>query len=96
LSYYTDMSEELFIEKDINWLRVRDITLSYEVPSRILPNGSVFLTATDPLLWTNYSGLDPIGAATSVATGGSGSQGIDWGGYPLPRTISFGLRTTLK
>jgi TonB-linked SusC/RagA family outer membrane protein len=95
-TYYSLISEELFIEKNINWLRVRDVTLSYPVPSRILPNGSVFLTATDPLLWTNYSGLDPIGAATTVATGGSGSQGIDYGAFPLPRTVSFGVRTTIR
>ena len=26
-AYYTNMSEELFIEKDINWVRLRDVTL---------------------------------------------------------------------
>src|SRR5437899_11268404 len=30
--YYTNMSEELFIEKNINWLRLRDITVRYEIP----------------------------------------------------------------
>jgi len=95
-SYYTDMSEELFIEQDINWLRLRDITLSYALPKRILPNGSVFLTATDLFLVTNYSGLDPLGSGTTVATGGSGSAGIDFGGFPMPRTINFGIRTTLR
>lgn len=91
-AYYTAMSEELFIEEDINWLRLRDITVSYQLPRRILPNASVFLTATDLFLWTNYSGLDPIGSATTVATGGSGSAGIDYGGFPIPRGISFGTK----
>ena len=86
----------LFIEQDINWLRLRDITLSYALPKRILPNGSVFLTATDLFLVTNYSGLDPLGSGTTVATGGSGSAGIDFGGFPMPRTINFGIRTTLR
>jgi TonB-linked SusC/RagA family outer membrane protein len=31
-TYYTNMSEELYIEKDINWLRLRDITVRYEIP----------------------------------------------------------------
>jgi TonB-linked SusC/RagA family outer membrane protein len=91
-SYYTAMSEELFIEQDINWLRLRDITVNYQLPQRVLPNASVFLTATDLFLWTNYSGLDPIGSATSVATGGSGSAGIDYGGFPIPRGIAFGTK----
>ena len=91
-SYYTAMSEELFIEQDINWIRLRDITVNYQLPQRVLSNASIFLTATDLFLWTNYSGLDPIGSATSVATGGSGSAGIDYGGFPLPRGIAFGTR----
>ena len=91
-TYYTAMSEELFIEEDINWLRLRDITLSYQLPPRFLNNASVFVTATDLFLLTNYSGLDPIGSATSVATGGSGSAGIDYGGFPIPRGISFGTK----
>jgi TonB-linked SusC/RagA family outer membrane protein len=91
-AYYTGMSEELFIEKDINWLRLRDITLNYQLPKRILPNASVFMTATDLFLITNYSGLDPIGSATTVATGGSGGAGIDYGGFPIPRGLSFGTK----
>ena len=27
-SYYTAISEELFIEKNINWVRLRDVTLN--------------------------------------------------------------------
>ena len=91
-AYYTAISEELFIEQDINWVRLRDITLNYQLPVRILPNASVFVTATDLFLLTNYSGLDPIGSATTVATGGSGSAGIDYGGFPIPRGISFGTK----
>ena len=91
-NYYTGMSEELFIEQDINWLRLRDITLNWQVPKRLMSNASVFVTATDLFLLTNYSGLDPIGSATSVATGGSGSAGIDYGGFPIPRGIAFGTK----
>ena len=91
-NYYTAMSEEVFIEQDINWLRLRDVTVNYQLPARILSNASVFLTATDLFLLTNYSGLDPIGSATTVATGGSGSAGIDYGGFPLPRGIAFGTK----
>ncbi|MFN2636488.1 MAG: SusC/RagA family TonB-linked outer membrane protein [Gemmatimonadaceae bacterium] len=91
-SYYTNISEELFIEKNINWLRLRDITLSFGLPERLMKNGSVFITATDLFLWTNYTGLDPIVNGNTAAVGGSGAAGIDYGNFPQPRGISFGLR----
>jgi hypothetical protein len=91
-SYYLAISEELFIEKDINWLRLRDVTVNYQLPERLLRNGSVFLTATDLLLVTNYSGLDPIVNGNTAAVGGSGAAGIDLGNFPMPRGINFGVR----
>jgi TonB-linked SusC/RagA family outer membrane protein len=91
--YYTTMSEELFIEKDINWVRLRDVTLRWTLPGRYLNarEASVFLTATDLFLITNYSGLDPIVNGNTAAVGGSGAAGIDYGNFPIPRGISFGL-----
>ena len=90
--YYTDISEEMFIERDINWLRLRDITLNYTLPQRILPNASVFFTATDLFILTNYTGVDPLASASNPATGGSGSVGIDYGNFATPRTFSFGAK----
>ena len=90
--YYTRISEELFIEQDINWLRLRDITLTYELPKSIVPNASVFVTGTDLFLFTNYTGMDPVASASSPATGGSGSVGIDYGAFPTPRAIAFGTK----
>src|SRR5207249_2164188 len=88
-NYYTSMSEELFIEKNINWLRLRDVTFSYDLPqsrvARFAHSASVFLTATDLFLWTNYTGLDPIANGTDAASGGSGGVGIDFANYPIPR-----------
>ncbi len=92
--YYTNISEELFIEKDINWLRLRDITVSYALPARLLKNASVFLTGTDLFLLTNYSGLDPIVNGNTAAVGGSGAAGIDYGNFPMPRGLNFGFRLT--
>jgi len=91
-AYYTGMSEELFIEKNINWVRLRDITLRLKVPDRIMRNGSVFLTGTDLWLKTNYTGLDPIVNGNSAAVGGSGGVGIDYGNFPIPRGFNFGLK----
>ena len=90
--YYTGMSEELYIEKDINWVRLKDVTLSYSLPERVARNASVFVTGTDLLLFTNYTGLDPIVNGNSAAVGGSGARGIDFGNFPTPHTYSFGVR----
>ncbi|HKO16728.1 MAG TPA: SusC/RagA family TonB-linked outer membrane protein [Gemmatimonadaceae bacterium] len=91
-NYYTDMSPEQFIEKNINWLRLADVTLSYTLPQRILSNASVFVTATDLFMLTNYTGLDPLGSASNPNTGGSGSVGIDYGNFGIPRVISVGAK----
>jgi hypothetical protein len=91
-AYYANASEELFIEKDINWVRLRDITLSYILPERLARNASVFVTGTDLFLITNYTGLDPIVNGNDAAVGGSGGVGIDYGNFPIPRGVNFGLR----
>lgn len=90
--YYTGMSEELFIEKNINWVRLKDVTLSYALPENLARNASVFISGNDLFLITNYTGMDPIVNGNSAAVGGSGGVGIDYGNFPVPRSISFGLR----
>jgi TonB-linked SusC/RagA family outer membrane protein len=93
ISYYTSISEELFIEKDINWIRLRDVTVRYALPGRYLlgKDASLFVTGTDLFLLTNYSGLDPIVNGNTAAVGGSGAAGIDYGNFPMPRGWAFGL-----
>lgn len=93
-AFYTGISEELFIERDINWVRLRDITLRMRLPGRLLKGreASVFVTGTDLFLFTNYSGLDPIVNSNSAALGGSGAVGIDFGAFPMPRGLSFGMK----
>jgi len=93
--YYTGISEELFIEKNINWVRLKDVTLSYELPAVYARNASVFVTGTDLFLITNYTGLDPIVNGNTAAVGGSGGMGIDFGNFPTPRTFAFGVRLGL-
>lgn len=96
--YYTGISEELFIEKNINWMRLKDVTLSYALPSSMLKKqnlvkrASLFVTATDLFLITNYSGMDPIVNGNTAAVGGSGATGIDYGNFPIPRGINLGLK----
>jgi TonB-linked SusC/RagA family outer membrane protein len=95
--YYTLISEELFIEQDINWFRVRDVRLSYQLSGRPLDvlrarEASLWVSGSDLYLKTNYSGLDPIVNGNTAAVGGSGASGIDFGNFPMPRGINFGLK----
>ena len=94
--FYTGMSEELFVEKNINWARLRDVTLRFALPGKLVRarDASFFVRATDLLLFTNYSGLDPIVNGNTAAVGGSGAIGIDYGNFPMPKGLSAGL--TLK
>jgi len=96
-AYYTNMSEELFIQKNVNWVRLRDIQLSYALPEGFLGtrNASAFVKGTDLFLKTNYRGLDPIVNGNTAAVGGSGGTGIDFGNFPMPRGFNFGFRIGL-
>ncbi len=97
-SYYTSMPDEEFIQKDVNWFRLRDLTLNYRFTDKTLKNLkglkglSIFVTGSDLLLFTNYYGADPAVNANNPGTGGVGGYGLDLGSAPTPLGISFGLR----
>ncbi|WP_241499118.1 SusC/RagA family TonB-linked outer membrane protein [Rufibacter ruber] len=100
-NFFSATSGEVdYVEKDINWLRLRDVTLRYTLPTALLQrtkfakSASVFVTGTDLFLITNYSGLDPVGSATSLATGGSGGYGFDYGNLPMPMGINVGINVS--
>ncbi|QHS57041.1 SusC/RagA family TonB-linked outer membrane protein [Mucilaginibacter sp. 14171R-50] len=100
-TYYSAAMESDFVEHDINWLRLRDITLNYAIPqsvlapSKVFKSASIFVTATDVFMLTNYSGADPDVNGNNSSTRGSGSAGFDYGTVATPRTISLGLRVKL-
>ena len=100
-SYYTTLPDEEFIQKNVNWFRLRDLTLSYSLPQKSFKNIkglkglSVFLTGSDLILITNYYGADPAVNANNPGTGGVGGYGLDLGSSPTPLGISFGLRANL-
>lgn len=97
-SYYTTMPEEEFIQKNVNWLRLRDVTLSYNLKAGLLKNLkafkslNVFVTGNDLLLITNYLGADPAVNGNTAGTSGVGAFGFDYGNLPTPMSVNFGLR----
>jgi TonB-linked SusC/RagA family outer membrane protein len=99
-NYYRLLPEEEFIEKDVNWFRLRDATLSYAFPSSLskrikaIKNLGIFVTANDVVLFTNYSGADPSVNANTAGTRGVGSFGFDYGTLPAQLSLNFGLRAS--
>lgn len=99
-NYYlaNQMPEEAFIEHNVNWLRLRDITIAYTLPPKAirrvngLKSASVFITGNDLFLITNYSGADPQVTGNTAATRGVGSFGFDYGTLPTPISVNFGIR----
>ncbi|RYY50728.1 MAG: SusC/RagA family TonB-linked outer membrane protein [Chitinophagaceae bacterium] len=97
-SYYTTMPEEEFIEKDINWLRLRDVSLYYRFNKtvtdrlRFVKSLSAFVTLIEPILITNYSGTDPQSNGVNAATRGVGGFGFDYGNVGAPIGINLGIK----
>jgi TonB-dependent starch-binding outer membrane protein SusC len=81
-----------FVE-DGSYLRVKTLTLSYDVTSKLLKKWGFtrvqpYFTAQNLLTFTNYKGFDPevnqFGNSPLV-------QGVDWGTYPQSKSYIFGL-----
>ena len=80
--------------KDGSFVRIRDITLGYTLPSRLASRltadrARLYVRAQDPIIWTNYEGWDPE-AGFSAGNGANNSSQIDQGG-PAFRTVLFGV-----
>lgn len=88
-----DIKNSSYFVEDGSFLRVKDVTLSYNFSGKMLRSWGItrlqpYFTATNLLTWTGYSGMDP----EVNQWGNSGSvQGIDWGTYPHSRTYTFGI-----
>jgi TonB-linked SusC/RagA family outer membrane protein len=98
--YTTTMPEEEFIEKNINWFRLRDVTISYNLTSliskkqKVFKSLSAFITGNDLLMFTNYSGADPMVNGNTAGTRGVGAAGFDFGNIAVPVSINIGIRTS--
>ena len=98
--YYSfgTISED-FIEQDIHWIRLRDISLTYNLPNKlikkqkVIKNASFTFTGTDLFIITNYSGADPSANANNTSSrGGVGGVGMDLGNLATPRGLNFALK----
>jgi TonB-linked SusC/RagA family outer membrane protein len=88
---------ENFIE-DAGWVRLRTLTLNYNLPSKLfkkislIKDASISLTGNNLLLWTKYSGYDPESSSTSADSNGDGFSGFTYPGvrsYFVTLNVNF-------
>ena len=90
-------TEADFIES-VDWMRLRDVTLSYRLPNsllkkqKVVKSASVFITGTDLFIVTNYTGADPSVNTNNASNRGVGGAGIDYGSLSTPRGLNAGLK----
>ena len=87
-------SNETAIEKNINWIRLRDVSLGYNFTKLLsslsfVKNAQLTLSARNLFIITNYKGIDP---ENSFAGSSSPTLGFDY--FNNPNTRSYYL--TLK
>lgn len=81
-----------FWVEDASYLRMRSITLSYDIPIKknsFVRQLQVYLSGQNLLTFTGYTGYDP-----EVNLGGQDNLllGYDYGAYPAAKTYTIGLR----
>ncbi len=80
--------------QDGSFVRLRNITLSYTLPSALmnkllLKDARVYLRGTDLITLTKFTGYSPeIGSDNPIL------NGIDSGSYPIPSVYSVGINAT--
>ena len=101
-SYWTNayMNESANFMTKTNWLRLRSISLSYNLPENIIKRQNIIkgasatLSGTNLWLLTNYKGMDPETSAAGSGVTGSSSVGMDYCGVPATAGFSVGINLT--
>lgn len=79
--------------EDGSFLRLKDVQLGYTLPASLMTplnisSLRIYTSIANGLIFTKYTGRDPENGAFSSAMG----SGTDGGGYPNPRTFTFGIQ----
>ena len=82
--------------EDGSFIRLKQLSIGYTLPTSALSklkvkNARLYVTGTNLLLFTKYSGLDP----ESNVANSQNVQGLDFGTPPQPSTYQFGINLTL-
>ena len=80
------------IVEDGSYVRLKNVSLSYNLSTKSIAwmnNVRLYVTATNLLTLTNYTGFDP---EVNILGQNNLGQGIDFGSYPRSRTYTLGLQ----
>jgi TonB-dependent starch-binding outer membrane protein SusC len=82
-----------FLE-DGTFIRVKNISLSYQLPESLIKQARItlYVRAANLFTITNYRGFDPESNSVSTGAGNDVNQSIDYGSYPNAKTITGGAR----
>jgi iron complex outermembrane receptor protein len=83
-----------------DFIKMSNLTLGYKLPTENigwLQSGRFYVTVQNAFIITDYSGFNPEVNVTNLTgnTGAPPSIGVDTNGYPLARTINFGIQLGL-
>ena len=101
-STWLDDYDEPWVQDKINYIRLQELRLTYNIPSAflqkatrgIVKNAMVYVSGNDLFTLTNYTGYDVVGNVMSASAGGVGGEGYDCWSLPSPRSYSVGLSVT--
>ncbi|MBV6644507.1 MAG: TonB-dependent receptor [Cyclobacteriaceae bacterium] len=90
-----DQVTDVFVE-DGSYVRMRNITLGYDLKKSIIKTDAIgkariYISGNNLLTITDYKGFDP---EVNVFGGNNERAGIDFGSYPMARTILAGINLT--
>lgn len=85
-------TEEYRIESG-SYLKLRELSLSYELPkfAKFVKSSSITVTGRNLISWDTYDGYDP---ETNAGGNSSVLRGIDFGNVPNPKTFQITLRSS--
>jgi hypothetical protein len=85
------LASTFYLEDGAYW-RINNITLGYNVPNFTdkIAKMRVYFTATNPFIFTKYSGYSP-----EITGDPLGGAGIELDAYPTNKSFVFGLNLSL-
>jgi TonB-linked SusC/RagA family outer membrane protein len=85
-------TEEWRVESG-SYIKLREISLSYELPSfaKFIKSSSLSVIGRNLVSWDDYDGYDP---ETNAGGNSSVLRGIDFGNVPIPRTFQVSFRAS--
>jgi hypothetical protein len=90
--------------EDGSFLSIQNVTFDYTLPNSLVKKAKIddirlYTSIQNLFMFTNYTGFNPeaqLGPGSGNPQDGYAtlSPGVDWGSYPLARTIIFGVSLT--